>query len=339
MIANKQPILPTMVILPTTTQSNSLVTFAVPDERPQHKRTTSATLSCATADETVVTDCSDSASVLEHHEMTEEREVKEVKKAEEDHPNEHAKEGACLRRHIPCDEGDSSPPTEDAKRATPSNDGPCSPAKHSESTNSSTTQATTGGKSILKRCGMRIPISNKGWKSLPKPDLAKSAQTSAAAATTASEDRRKSARSRRRVRFTAVWIRAYDQCVGDNPAVSYGTPIQLDWGYEQRAPIDLDAFEASRSGLRRGPRRLGLNYYQRRNILMHRFGYAEAELAAAERAAARIQRQRGITKALLPAAALEHLVASAARKARRALVRGNGSKSCNRQRPARRRSE
>ena len=192
--------------------------------------------------------------------------------------------------------------------------------------------ATTDGvRSILNRCGMEIPISNKGWKSnLPRPDLSK-IQNPATAST--DSDRRKMTSSRmdhssyyqqqrKKVQFTTVLVRTYDQCVGDNPSVSYGTPVQLDWHYEQYTPIALDAFEASRSGLRRSPRRLAMNCYQRRNLLLHRFGCTEPELVAAERAANKIKTQRHVTQALLPmAAVMERItwVSSAARKTQRVL--------------------
>jgi len=180
------------------------------------------------------------------------------------------------------------------------------------------TTMNKSGKKILKRDGTEIPIRNKGWKGLPKADLSHVNSNANNTPTTTSTQRTLSIYPRQ-VRFHCVLIRTYDQCVGDNPAVSFGTPIQLDWTYQQYTPITLDAYEESRLGNRKQPQHMSLNYYQRRNILLYRFGCSEGELQAAEQAANKIKAQRNITKALLPAAALEHLVSAAARKTKRML--------------------
>jgi len=167
------------------------------------------------------------------------------------------------------------------------------------------------GKTILKRDGTEIPISNKGWKNLPKLDLLKLPPNRA------TTSKRCSSANPRRVQFQAVIVRCYDQCIGDNPAVSYGTPISLDWTYEQMAPVDFDAYETLRSDQRRTLRQMMLNYYNRRNILIYRFGYTEAEVNAAEKLANKVRSQRSLTRALLPTALLEDMVSSAARKTKR----------------------
>ena len=168
----------------------------------------------------------------------------------------------------------------------------------------------TNPRPILKRCGMEIPVKNKGWKNLPK--LNKLPQNIATATT------RSSGTLRRQVRFQAVVVRCFDQCIGDNPAVSYGTPISLDWNYEQMVPIDLESYESSRT-VRRTPRQMMMNYYNRRNVLMNRFGFTEEEVVEGEKAASKIRSQRSMTRALLPTACLEDLLTSAGRKAKRKL--------------------
>lgn len=167
---------------------------------------------------------------------------------------------------------------------------------------------STNPRPILKRCGMEIPVKNKGWKNLPKLD--KLPQNIATART------RSSGTSRRKVRFQAVIVRCYDQCIGDNPAVSYGTPISLDWNYEQMMPVDLEGYENSRT-VRRTPRQMMMNYYNRRNVLMHRFGFSEEEVVEGEKAASKIRSQRSMTRTLLPTACLEDMLTSAGRKAKR----------------------
>ena len=178
-------------------------------------------------------------------------------------------------------------------------------------------------KSILKPSDTEVPIKNKGWKALPK--LLSSTETDA---TTPRSCVRPSTPTtvlaKRTVQFELVMIRCYDQCVGDNPAVSYGTPVSLDWGYEEMEPIDLDLYEATR-GKRRNPRQMMMNYFNRRNLLSYRFGVSEEEIVKAEKAAAKIRNQRSVTRALLPAAKIEDMVTSGIRKTKRMLKKNKTS--------------
>lgn len=178
-----------------------------------------------------------------------------------------------------------------------------------------TKNRSSNPRSILRRCGTEIPVSNKGWKNLPK--------LSVLPKNVATPRSRSAGTLQRQVRFQAVVVRCYDQCIGDNPAVSYGTPISLDWDYEQMDPIDLEAYEGSRT-MRRNMRQMMMNYYNRRNILIHRFGFSEEEVLAGEKAANKIRSQRNLTKALLPTSMLEDMVSSVGRKAKRKF--GGGKK-------------
>jgi hypothetical protein len=117
----------------------------------------------------------------------------------------------------------------------------------------------------------------------------------------------------RRVQFLAVEIREYSQTLGDNPSVSYGPPISLDWEYDSLTPIPLDDFEAGR-GKRRNLRQMMLNYYQRINVLQHILGFSEKELNAAQKAAEKIKGQRAMTKATLGVSKLEEAWQSTRRK-------------------------
>jgi hypothetical protein len=170
--------------------------------------------------------------------------------------------------------------------------------------------------SILKRNDQEeIPIRNGrfSWKQLPKPapQALVRCRSEPAVATRASRDAQ-----RLSVQFDAVIIRNFEQTVGDNPSVSYGPPITLDWAYSQSDPISLDQFEKNR-GPRRSARQMMLNYYNRRNILAWKFGVTEEELKQAERDANRIKRERSMTRALLPAQKLQEIVESASRKTKR----------------------
>jgi hypothetical protein len=129
--------------------------------------------------------------------------------------------------------------------------------------------------------------------------------------------------SRRRasaVVFHEVQIRHYEQTMGDNPCVSYGPPISLDWGYVEVEPIDLDEYENSRRP-RRNTRQLLLNQYSRKNLLIWRLGATEEEMKAVEKEVNKIKSQRSLTKALLPAQKLEEVFQSLARKTKRLACR------------------
>jgi hypothetical protein len=130
---------------------------------------------------------------------------------------------------------------------------------------------------------------------------------------------------KKHVKFSNICIRNYEQCVGDNPAVTYGTPISLDWVYEELIPLDLEQYEATR-GRRRTLRQLMMNYYDRRNLLCNKYGYSEAELDAAEKQVNTIRRSRSLTRALLPASRVQELVYSAARKTKRIWPKKSKSK-------------
>ena len=69
-----------------------------------------------------------------------------------------------------------------------------------------------------------------------------------------------------KVTFRHIVLRDYSLCIGDNPSVSYGAPISLDWGYLEYEPIDLDEYELNH-GERRTLRQLLLSYYRRRDLL------------------------------------------------------------------------
>ena len=118
--------------------------------------------------------------------------------------------------------------------------------------------------------------------------------------------------------FDSVKIRSYSQTLGDNPCVSYGPPIQLDWDYEDGAPVPIDEFECERRSHR--PRRmqaLALNYYQRCNVLTYYCGVSVTDIKTAQKEAAKITRQRNFTKMTLPCMIVEDMLESAGRKAKR----------------------
>jgi hypothetical protein len=163
------------------------------------------------------------------------------------------------------------------------------------------------------------------WMQLPKPDLIKIRSLSASAPCIGTQSATE-AQVRRRasgVVFHEVLIRNYEQTIGDNPSVSYGPPISLDWEYEEAVPITLDEYEKNR-GPRRNTRQMMLNYYNRKNLLTWRCGATEEEMKAAEKEGNKIKSQRSITKAFLPAQKFEEVFQSVRRKTKRM---GGGSRS------------
>ena len=162
-----------------------------------------------------------------------------------------------------------------------------------------------------------IPIKDKpnAWKQLPKPDLG-FIRTMSAPESTIDRPSRDSLKVPRKVRFHEIQFREYEQTIGDNPCVSYGPPISLDWDYEECESIDVEEYEANR-GRRRGMREMIMNYYVRTNLLTFKYGATEKELKAATKAANREKRCRAITKALLPYQLVEDIAQSAVRKTKR----------------------
>ena len=157
-----------------------------------------------------------------------------------------------------------------------------------------------------------IPIVNKSWKTLPKVNLERLRSVDAS---TASEEDLQIQRPKHVV-FDQIHMRNYSQCIGDNPSVSYGPPIQLDWEYEDLEAIAVDDYEVARAP-RRTLRQLMLNYYARRNILTYCCGASEADLEQATNSANRVKCQRSLTRALKPLYLVEAACESVARKTKR----------------------
>lgn len=79
------------------------------------------------------------------------------------------------------------------------------------------------------------------------------------------------------VRFSSVDIRDYSLCPGDNPSVSRGIPISLNWDYGEEQSYDITKFEHGRCGLRRTSDELKLPSLQRVQLLK-KMGYSRGEI-------------------------------------------------------------
>jgi hypothetical protein len=59
-----------------------------------------------------------------------------------------------------------------------------------------------------------------------------------------------------KVHFANVHLREYGMVLGDNPAVSHGAPVQLDWDHQhEHDPVHIDNYEKARSLWRAKDRR------------------------------------------------------------------------------------
>jgi hypothetical protein len=181
---------------------------------------------------------------------------------------------------------------------------------------------TTQRSSILKPCTQEIPISlkPKAFKTLPPPDITKIKRTSLSVAVNDTTQDKPRVKRQNSVGFASVVIREYNLTIGDNPSVSYGPPISLDWEYSQLESVTLEQYEAHRAP-RRTLRQMCMNYYTRRNVLTYKFGYDEHEVKKASKLADKVKRERAVTKYFLPYSKVEDFVSSAGRKAKRVVVK------------------
>merc|ERR1711971_1162945 len=96
------------------------------------------------------------------------------------------------------------------------------------------------------------------------------------------------------VSFDSVTVRRYDQTIGDNPSVSYGTPISLDWSYEEYDALDFDEYESSKPLQRRTLRGMALSHYRRKSLLMNEYGFTKDEMNRAKKEANKVKFRRGL---------------------------------------------
>lgn len=158
---------------------------------------------------------------------------------------------------------------------------------------------------------------NGRWRRLPRPNMQK------LSCSTIDHDATSSSRKteEKQVSFGNLGMRLYSQTLSDNPSVSYGPPIQLDWEYTEQADITVDEYEdliSDRIHIK-NRRHLSLSYYRRFEILQLRYGLPEEEIMAAKRAVKKFKRQRFWTRFFIPIMPLEDCISSAVRKTKRAL--------------------
>jgi len=102
------------------------------------------------------------------------------------------------------------------------------------------------------------------------------------------------------VSFYSVEVREYKRTLSDNPAVSDGVPIGLDWDYNVMLPLGsmtFDAYEESRP-----PRRDHLEFqipaHARARMMQEEWGHSYSEVLKAYQEASRHRQNRSTTLAL-----------------------------------------
>lgn len=122
---------------------------------------------------------------------------------------------------------------------------------------------------------------------------------------------------KRRVSFGKVLVRDYGMILGNHPCCSYGPPVTIGWNYLEYEPLDVNEYEFHHPP-RRTFRQMGLNYYQRKDLLS-KAGYSEVDFKLVMKEVSRAKLNRNITRQLssYPILKAESAVESAGRKFKR----------------------
>jgi hypothetical protein len=87
----------------------------------------------------------------------------------------------------------------------------------------------------------------------------------------------------RKVGFASVEVRDYNVTIGDHPCCTQGCPLSLDWEYQQRPLLSVEAFESTRATERRHRHCLRTSWEERRDILSQESMISEGEIRKAQR--------------------------------------------------------
>eukprot|EP00980_Cylindrotheca_fusiformis_P002634 scaffold618_cov130-Cylindrotheca_fusiformis.AAC.38 len=168
----------------------------------------------------------------------------------------------------------------------------------------------------------RSYIDIKGpWKRLPTPNM-EAIRAARARRLEPEEEARQPTRRRPRVRFDSVQVRSYGQTLGDNPAVSHGVPIQLDWCYNESPAMNINVYVAGRRDPR-PMRQLVLTSYYRHKVLMAWYSIREEDIIRAKKDVKKARKRRQTTALMSDFHLLEDCLFSTARKFARRLAKGN----------------
>ena len=101
--------------------------------------------------------------------------------------------------------------------------------------------------------------------------------------------------SNKSVRFSIVEVRDYSLCLGDNPSVSRGVPISLDWDYDTEHSHEFEVYESCRIVDRRNNNEMIRSSLQRIQLLKG-LGYSRGEINEQAKSVHRIKEQRLISR-------------------------------------------
>jgi hypothetical protein len=100
-----------------------------------------------------------------------------------------------------------------------------------------------------------------------------------------------------RVRFGTVEIREYARCASDNPSVTCGVPVGLDWKVvAHHGAINVDEYESKRQEqCRRSPLELRMTSMERQEVLRKNCGYSLTDVKDLELSVRITRKQRQAT--------------------------------------------
>ena len=105
-------------------------------------------------------------------------------------------------------------------------------------------------------------------------------------------------KQRNRVKFDKIHLREYELTLGDNPCVSSGPAISLDWTYDPNTEttVQIEEFEASRMHQRKSRVDLVIPRHLREQILFVDCGVSRDEIATCIREIRATKERRKKTK-------------------------------------------
>jgi hypothetical protein len=116
-----------------------------------------------------------------------------------------------------------------------------------------------------------------------------------------------------KVNFTGVQVRHYPRAINDNPSVTDGPPIGIDWDYDTVSNYSVDEWENSRMGNRRSYALMLVSRDERHAMLVDA-GFSEKEIAGSIRNVLKVKFKRRQTVNNLKASPMEEFMENTSRK-------------------------
>lgn len=97
---------------------------------------------------------------------------------------------------------------------------------------------------------------------------------------------------KRNVSFCRIEVREYDQTISDNPCVSKGPAIGLDWQYQECGSYEVDEYELHKAPHRRTKSMMIIPPFLRERQLRHEWDVSSKEIKKMEKQVSQNKRQR-----------------------------------------------